>query len=108
MIERFVSAVADPHSDKESGPPVPLASLRTIHAYVLLGEPGMGKSFSFAREVEAIGDSAKLMSIADFLHMTQSEAILAKDRKFERSLMRWAGPSFEFHVDLRIGMAKTN
>lgn len=80
MIERFVSAVADPRSDKEPGPAVPLASLRTIQAYVLLGEPGMGKSFSFAQEVEAIGDSAKLMSIADFLHMTQSEAILAKDQ----------------------------
>ena len=45
----------------------PLASFRSVHAYVLLGDPGSGKSTAFEVEAEAVGDSGQLLSARDFI-----------------------------------------
>lgn len=39
--------------DTEGGHSLPLSDLRSLHAYVLLGEPGAGKSSTFDQEAEA-------------------------------------------------------
>ncbi len=45
----------------------PLSRFRSESAYVLLGDPGMGKTTEFERECEALGDSAALVSARDFI-----------------------------------------
>ena len=45
----------------------PLAEYREIPAYVLLGDPGSGKTTEFELEVEALGEDALLISARDFL-----------------------------------------
>ena len=45
----------------------PLADFRPVPAYVLLGDPGSGKSTSFNAESDALGDEACLVPARDFL-----------------------------------------
>ena len=45
----------------------PLAAFRTVPAYVLLGDPGSGKSTSFDAECTALGNEACLVTARDFL-----------------------------------------
>lgn len=45
----------------------PLAAFRKVPAYVLLGDPGSGKSTSFDSERTAIGEEACLVTARDFL-----------------------------------------
>jgi len=45
----------------------PLADFRPSPAYVLLGDPGSGKSTSFKAECDALGDEACLVPARDFL-----------------------------------------
>ncbi len=51
----------------ETGPTRALREFRLVPAYVLLGDPGAGKSTEFARESEALGDSALLIRARDFV-----------------------------------------
>ena len=44
----------------------PLEAFRSTHAYVLLGDPGSGKSIAFKTEAEALGPQALLISARDF------------------------------------------
>lgn len=45
----------------------PLSSLRDREAYVLLGDPGSGKTTEFKTEQEALGDAAVYVSARDFI-----------------------------------------
>ena len=45
----------------------PLESFRSKSAYVLLGDPGSGKSTAFEVEAEAAGDNGVLLSARDFI-----------------------------------------
>ena len=46
----------------------PLADFRSHDAYVLLGDPGAGKTTAFTDEVEALGaEACHLVSARDFL-----------------------------------------
>ena len=57
-------------TDREHGEDVrsrPLSVFRSVPAYVLLGDPGSGKTTSFDAEVTALGDEACLVSARDFL-----------------------------------------
>ena len=45
----------------------PLADFRTAPAYVLLGDPGSGKSTSFEAECDALGTAACFVTARDFL-----------------------------------------
>ena len=49
------------------GDPRPLEQYRETPAYVLLGDPGSGKTTAFQEEVEALGDEALLIDARDFL-----------------------------------------
>ena len=44
-----------------------LAAFRSVSAYVLLGDPGSGKSTSFEAECDALGEEACLVTARDFL-----------------------------------------
>ncbi len=45
----------------------PLDALRQAPAYILLGDPGSGKSTALKSEAEALGSQAKLIPARDFL-----------------------------------------
>ena len=56
-----------PGSGVEIGESRPLSEFRSVPAYVLLGDPGAGKTFEFDREQEALGDdTAWVVSARDF------------------------------------------
>ncbi len=46
--------------------PQPLSAFREVPAYVLLGEPGAGKTTEFQQECRALGDQAELISARRF------------------------------------------
>lgn len=54
----------EPYQDKE---PQSLEAFREAPAYVLLGDPGAGKTTAFAAECEALGEEACLIAARDFL-----------------------------------------
>ena len=45
----------------------PLSAYRSVPAYVLLGDPGAGKTTEFVREFEELGDSAAYVKARDFI-----------------------------------------
>ena len=47
--------------------PKTLAEYREVHAYVLLGDPGSGKTTALQAESEALGDEALFITARDFL-----------------------------------------
>ena len=47
--------------------PKTLANYRSVHAYVLLGDPGSGKTTAFREESEALRDDALFITARDFL-----------------------------------------
>ena len=47
----------------------PLADFRHEPAYVLLGDPGMGKTTAFEMECAALGENARLLSARNFLSL---------------------------------------
>ena len=53
----------DQHQEKESRP---LEAFRDVPAYVLLGDPGAGKTTAFEAECEALGERAYLITARDF------------------------------------------
>ena len=54
----------DQRREKESRP---LEAFRDVPAYVLLGDPGAGKTTAFEAEYEALGEKACLITARDFL-----------------------------------------
>ena len=61
---------ADRHGKKESRP---LEAFRDAPAYVLLGDPGAGKTTAFETECEALGEQACKVSARDFLTFDPQE-----------------------------------
>ena len=58
----------------------PLGDLRDESAYVLLGDPGSGKSTAFEAECSAMGDDACLVTARDFLTFDPSDHPEWRDR----------------------------
>ena len=50
----------------------PLADFRCVPAYVLLGDPGAGKTTAFREEQEALGDRAEFLTARHFLRVDLS------------------------------------
>ena len=49
--------------------PQPLEAFRSVPAYVLLGDPGSGKTTAFEMEREALGDAARVIPARRFLNV---------------------------------------
>jgi hypothetical protein len=58
---------------RDASSSLPLASLRDHHAYVLLGDPGMGKTSAFDVEAEAAG--VKPIKAHDFIELNQEKSV---------------------------------
>ena len=70
MKGRVVRTVTEAGKDR----PQPLAAFREATAFVLLGDPGAGKTREFDREVEALGTDALFLSVRDFLAFAETRA----------------------------------
>lgn len=53
----------------------PLSAFRSEAAFVLLGDPGSGKTFEFRREAKALGDAARYFSAREFLRSPAEEPV---------------------------------
>ena len=68
IVQRRCTEVLDKDSTQNLEPvSKPLETYRETSAYMLLGDPGAGKSTAFETEHEALGDEAFLISARDFL-----------------------------------------
>ena len=62
-----ICSVINPASTDVNSSPKPIASYRNLTAYVLLGDPGMGKTTAFEFEEKATEDDSILISARDFI-----------------------------------------
>lgn len=53
----------------------PLSAFRSEAAFVLLGDPGSGKTFEFRREAKALGGAARYFSAREFLRSPPGEPV---------------------------------
>ena len=67
LVPRTVTEAGDDRSR-------PLAAFRDAGALVLLGDPGVGKTTEFRREVEALGADALFLPARDFLAFVETRA----------------------------------
>lgn len=67
LVPRTVSEAGD-------GGPQPLAAFRDAAAFVLLGDPGAGKTTEFSREAEALGADGLFLPVRDFLAFAGTRA----------------------------------
>ena len=67
LVPRTVTEAGDDRSR-------PLAVFRDAGAFVLLGDPGMGKTCEFRREVKALGADALFLPARDFLAFAETRA----------------------------------
>ena len=60
-----------PSSDgrSEVGVSQPLSTFRSLPAYVLLGDPGAGKTTEFKRQCQELGDAAEYVRARDFIRL---------------------------------------
>ena len=65
LVPRTVTAAGDDRSR-------PLTAFRDVAAFVLLGDPGAGKTTEFQREAAALGAGALLRSAYDFLTFAEN------------------------------------
>ena len=66
IVPRTCKKILPPDSDRGKGS-LPLKEFRSATAYVLLGDPGSGKTTAFETEYEALGDDACFITARDFL-----------------------------------------
>ena len=73
---RFVRIASDTPNTATENQPQLLEAFRNAHAWVLLGEPGAGKSTAFKTEAEATG--GVYLRIAEFIELDSDEVWRAK------------------------------
>ena len=56
-----------PDGSPDAAHPRPLSDFRDVPAYVLLGDPGAGKTYEFTRESDELGDTARKESARSFI-----------------------------------------
>ena len=70
LVPRTCTEIPPPDADQSRQPdPRPLSAFRSAPAYVLLGDPGAGKTTAFEAESEAVGDGL-YVSARDFLTLS--------------------------------------
>lgn len=67
LVERTCTELGRNGADSPEAESRPLSAYRSTQAYVLLGDPGSGKTTSLRAECEEFGDQAKFLSARDFL-----------------------------------------
>ena len=68
IISRTCTEIPSDDSARIAGPPtVPLSDFRLVSAYVLLGDPGLGKSTAFMSEWQAQKETSVLIDARDFM-----------------------------------------
>ena len=66
IVPRTCKKILPPDSDRDKGS-LPLKEFCSATAYVLLGNPGSGKTTAFKTECEALGDDACFIPARDFI-----------------------------------------
>jgi hypothetical protein len=72
LVPRRARKLEDQNKGAVENPPEDLQKFRNLPAWVLLGEPGAGKSTAFESEAEAT--DGKCLRIAEFIHADTDEA----------------------------------
>lgn len=73
-VERFVIEKNEPDQQSYSdNPSKPLADFRNSERYVLLGEPGAGKTTAFEHEVKHLGSEAEVVTARIFIEWQHNE-----------------------------------
>ncbi len=67
IVDRTCTEVTAGGDRNDATESKPLSAFRGVPAYVLLGDPGSGKTTEFERESEALGDAALMLSARDFV-----------------------------------------
>ena len=67
LVERTCTELGKAGAESPEAEPKPLSAYRSVQAYVLLGDPGSGKTTSFEAECKELGDQTKFISARDFL-----------------------------------------
>ena len=67
LVERTCTELGRDGGESPETEPRPLSAYRSVQAYVLLGDPGSGKTTAFDTECKKLGDEAKFISARDFL-----------------------------------------
>ncbi len=67
LVERTYTELGKDGAESPEAGPKPLSAYRCAQAYVLLGDPGSGKTTSFQAECEELGDTARFIRAGDFL-----------------------------------------
>ena len=67
LVDRTCTELGRNGPDSPEAESRPLSTYRSLQAYVLLGDPGSGKTTSLRAECEELGDQARFLSARDFL-----------------------------------------
>ncbi len=67
LVERTCTELPSGTTELLGSDPLPLSAYRSVPAYVLLGDPGAGKTTEFIREYKDLGDSAAYVKARDFM-----------------------------------------
>ena len=67
LVERTCTELGRNGAESPKAEPKPLSAYRSAQAYVLLGDPGSGKTTTFDSECKKLGDEAKFISAREFL-----------------------------------------
>lgn len=67
LVERTCTELGRNGADSVEVEPKPLSAYRSVQAYVLLGDPGSGKTTAFDTECKKLGEKAKFIRARDFL-----------------------------------------
>ena len=67
VVSRTCTEVGDGSSSGHTTEPKPLSDFRDVSTYVLLGDPGSGKTTEFEQESRALGDAAEVVTARNFI-----------------------------------------
>ena len=69
IVSRTCTEVPPGNGRAIASDPKPLREYRSVPAYVLLGDPGSGKTTEFRRECSELGDTALFVPASDFIEL---------------------------------------